>query len=75
MTTRWVPGTIAVTDNGQVSNFLFAYYDVTGHQMVLGFVSDLGNNTIEALNSFQVITLVEMSKADFDAFDSLTFVQ
>ena len=63
----------AITVNGATDDTLFAYYDATGQQMVLG-VDTTGGNPLIAGDDFDVIGLVAMSLGDYNNFNNIAFV-
>ena len=68
-------GTGHMTTTAGATDVLLAYYDVTNSQMVLGFVDDPGD-VINISDDFEIITLIAMTKADYDTFagGNLVFV-
>ena len=71
---RWVLPVIIATSAG-TTDLVFAYYDATGQQMVLGTAFGVGAS-ITAADHFDATALIGMSKAAFDAFGdpNLNFV-
>ena len=55
--------------NVGTDDYLFAYFDATHQQMVLGLVDNPGS-FIDDGDDFDVISLIAMNKADYDAFDA-----
>ena len=60
-------GFIQVNGGGGNADFLFAYFDATHSQMVLGEVVNPGT-FITAGDNFDVIALIGMTKPEYDAF-------